>query len=50
MSPFLQLTEQKRHSISLNHRAEPWQIPAQNHPNHSKRHVHRAFYLHNVFT
>lgn len=50
MPPFLQMTEQKWRSVSLNHRAEPWQTPAQNHPNHSNWHVHRALYLQNIFT
>lgn len=50
MPPFLQMTEQKWCLVSLNQRAQPWQISAQNHPNHSNWLVHKVLYLQNIFT
>lgn len=50
MPPFLQMTQQKWCSVSLNQRAQPWQISAQNHPNHSNWLVHKALYLQNIST
>lgn len=49
MPPFLQMTAQKWCSVSLNQRAQPWQISAQNHPNHSNWLVYKALYLENIF-